>query len=205
MFKRLFTGFALLLASAVAFAADDPGQIVQTRTSAVLKSIVDNRADYKANPPKLHAFIKSQLDAVMDRTYSAQLVLGRHSKNASQQQITAFADALTDSLLRRYASALIDIDAGLEVKIVSQTPLRNGELMRVSSEIVRKGGSPVPVDYMFRPAKDGSGWLVFDVIIEGISYVQTYRTQFDEQLRSQSLDQVIAKLQSGELQAAEAN
>lgn len=202
MIQRILLALAAFGTSALALAAD-PGEIVETRTRAVLTSIVEQRADYKADPAKLTAFVKSQLDGVMDRTYSAQLVLGRHAKSASQQQITAFAEALTDSLLRRYATALIDIDPNVDVKIVSQTPLRNGELMRVSSEILRKGGAPVPVDYMFRPGKDGGEWKVFDVIIEGVSYVQTYRTQFDEQLRSQSLDEVIAKLKSGEIRAGE--
>jgi phospholipid transport system substrate-binding protein len=68
-------------------------------------------------------------------------------------------------------------------------------MMRVASRIVRQAGEPVQVDYMFRKKDDA--WLVFDVIVEGISYVQTYRNQFDEQLRTQSLDQVIAGLRSG--------
>lgn len=202
MIQRILLALAAFGTSALALAAD-PGEIVETRTKAVLTSIVEQRADYKADPAKLTAFVKSQLDGIMDRTYSAQLVLGRHAKSASQQQITAFAEALTDSLLRRYATALIDIDPNVDVRIVSQTPLRNGELMRVSSEILRKGGAPVPVDYMFRPGKDGGEWKVFDVIIEGVSYVQTYRTQFDEQLRTQSLDDVIAKLRTGEIRAGE--
>lgn len=202
MIQRILIALAMFGSSALALAAD-PGEIVETRTKAVLGSIVEQRDAYKADPDKLYAFVKTQLDGVMDRTYSAQLVLGRNARTASQQQITDFAEALTDSLLRRYATALIDIDPGLEVKILSQTPLRNGELMRVSSQILRKSGAPVPVDYMFRPGKDGGDWKVFDVIIEGVSYVQTYRTQFDEQLRSQSLDEVIAKLRSGEIRAGE--
>lgn len=202
MIQRILLALAMVGTSALALAAD-PGEIVETRTKSVLNSIAEQRDVYKADPDKLYAFVKSQLDGVMDRTYSAQLVLGRNARSASQQQITDFAEALTDSLLRRYATALIDIDPGLEVKILSQTPLRSGELMRVSSQILRKSGAPVPVDYMFRPGKDGSDWKVFDVIIEGVSYVQTYRTQFDEQLRSQSLDEVIAKLRSGEIRAGE--
>ena len=203
MIQRILLALAMFGTSLLAIAAD-PGEIVETRTKAVLDSIVNQRAEYKADPNKLHAFVKAQLDGVMDRTYSAQLVLGRNARSASQQQITDFAEALTDSLLRRYATALLDIDPDVDVKILSQTPLRNGELMRVSSQILRKGGAPVPVDYMFRPGKDGGEWKVFDVIIEGVSYVQTYRTQFDEQLRNQSLDEVIAKLRSGEIQAGAA-
>jgi phospholipid transport system substrate-binding protein len=51
---------------------------------------------------------------------------------------------------------------------------------------------------MFR--KKGEEWLVFDVIVEGISYVQTYRNQFDGQLRTRSLDDVVAGLRSGQIQ-----
>src|SRR5690606_15041403 len=134
----------------------------------------------------------------MDRPYSAQLVLARHARGASAEQIEAFADALTDSLLRRYADALLEIDPGTEVRIAASTPMRDGQIVRVASRIVRRAGEPVQVDYMFR--RKGDDWLVFDVIVEGISYVQTYRNQFDEQLRRRSLDEVIAALRSGELQ-----
>jgi phospholipid transport system substrate-binding protein len=135
----------------------------------------------------------------MDREYSARLVLARHARGATPEQIEAFASALTDNLLRRYGTALLDFDPDVDVRVKSETPLRDGKLVRVASEVLRKGGAPVPVDYLFRAVGDDD-WKVFDVIVEGVSYVQTYRTQFDEQLRSQNLDQVTAKLRKGELQ-----
>ncbi len=194
MLMRLFIAIALLF-TVTAAAATEPAELVTQRTHAVLDAITSQRAAFKADPAKLRTFVKSQLIDVMDRPYSAQLVLGRHARTASPQQILDFADALTDSLLRRYADALLDIDPGTEVSIASSTPLRDGQMMRVASRIVRQAGEPVQVDYMFRKKDDA--WLVFDVIVEGISYVQTYRNQFDEQLRTQSLDQVIAGLRSG--------
>ncbi len=198
--RNLLHAAALSLALVgIAAAAATPAEIVKTRTTAVLTTLVEKRAEFQADPAKLNAYVKSQLETVMDREYSAQLVLGRHARTATPAQITAFADALTDNLMRRYGTALLDFDPNVEVKVKSETPLRDGKLTRVASEILRKGGAPVPVDYMFRPGKDGE-WKVFDVIVEGVSYVQTYRTQFDEQLRSQSLDQVTAKLKAGEIQ-----
>ncbi len=191
--------FALFLASAATLAgAAEPATIVTERTHAVLDAIVAQRDAFRADPAKLRSFVKSQLNDVMDRPYAAQLVLARHARGASAEQIQAFADALTDSLLRRYADALLDIDPGTDVKIAASTPMRDGQMMRVASRIVRRAGEPVQVDYMFR--KKGEDWLVFDVIVEGISYVQTYRNQFDEQLRKRSLDEVIAGLRSGEIQ-----
>ena len=62
---------------------------------------------------------------------------------------------------------------------------------------IAKSGSPVPVDYMLRDV--GGEWKVFDVLVEGVSYVQTYRTQFEEQLRSKTLDQVINGLEDDTL------
>lgn len=199
MFMRVFVALFLVLASGFVQAAEatTPGDLVQERTQAVLDAITTQRDAFKADPAKLRQFVKSQLVDVMDRPYSAQLVLARHARSASPQQIMDFADALTDSLLHRYADALLDIDPGTSVQIASSTPLRDGQMMRVASRIVRRAGEPVQVDYMFRQ-KDGQ-WLVFDVIVEGISYVQTYRNQFDEQLRQRSLDEVIEGLRSGSI------
>lgn len=199
MFMRVFVALFLVLAGGFVQAteATTPGDLVQERTQAVLDAITTQRDAFKADPAKLRQFVKSQLVDVMDRPYSAQLVLARHARSASSQQIMDFADALTDSLLHRYADALLDIDPGTSVQIASSTPLRDGQMMRVASRIVRRAGEPVQVDYMFRQ-KDGQ-WLVFDVIVEGISYVQTYRNQFDEQLRQRSLDEVIEGLRSGSI------
>jgi phospholipid transport system substrate-binding protein len=196
----------LLLAALLALAgvgqalAATPGEIVKQRTTAVLTALVEQRDAFKADPAKLNAFVKSQLDAAMDREYSARLVLGPHSRNAKPSQIDAFAEALTDNLLRRYGTALLDFDPDVDVRVKSETPLQNGKLVRVASEITRKGGAPVPVDYLFRPTANGD-WKVFDVMVEGVSYVQTYRNQFAEQLRTQSLDQVIQKLKSDQIRA----
>lgn len=201
MLLRSLLALFLVFSASIAAATEQPAELVTERTHAVLDAINSQRAAFKADPAKLRQFVKSQLIDVMDRPYSAQLVLARHARNASQQQILDFADALTDGLLRRYADALLDIDPGTDVRIASSTPLRDGQMMRVASRIVRRVGEPVQVDYMFRKRDDQ--WLVFDVIVEGISYVQTYRNQFDEQLRTKSLDEVIQGLRDGAIQVQE--
>ncbi len=63
---------------------------------------------------------------------------------------------------------------------------------------MRRTGAPISVDYLFRATEDDE-WRVFDVIVEGVSFVQTFRTQFDEQLRTQTLDEVTVKLRAGRL------
>lgn len=198
-FRTLLLIALLATAAATAQAADTPSSIVQTRSTSVLAALTSRREEFRAEPAKLHDFVRGELRETFDSEYSARLVLARHSRTATPEQVAKFADALTENLLKRYGDALLDVDPGLEVKIKAETALREGEIVRVASEIIRKAGAPVPVDYMFR--QSGGTWRAFDVIVEGVSYVQTYRNQFDELLRTQSLDDLTAKLARGEITA----
>ena len=81
----------------------------------------------------------------------------------------------------------------------SETALPRGLGVKVSSELIRSGGDPIPVDYLMR--KSGSGWKVFDVMVEGVSFVQTFRQQFDAELQRKSIKQVAAGLRSGQIKA----
>ena len=65
--------------------------------------------------------------------------------------------------------------------------------------VLGEGGEPIPVDYLMR--KTGSEWKVFDVMVEGVSFVQTFRNQFDGPLSRQSIPEVAAQLEAGKLQA----
>lgn len=187
----------LLAAAGLAAASTRPSAIVQERTQVVLKRLVEQSAAFSADRTKLNAFVETELDALFDREYSARLVLGRHSRNADPAKVSAFADALVKSLLNKYGAAMLDADPSMDIRVTGETELRGGQIVRVASEIHRRGGAPVKVDYLFREVS--GQWLVFDVIVEGVSYVQTFRTQFDERLRRQSLDQVIEGLNRGEI------
>ncbi len=200
MFLRIFTTLLLgVLASPVY--AETPGELVLGRSKTVVDTLVAKREEFRADRSKLDAFVRSELDTIFDSEYSARLVLARHSRSASPEQIAAFSDALTTNLLNRYGAALLQVTGALDVQIRSETPLRDGKLMRVNSEIMRPDGPPVPIDYLFRETADG--WKAFDVIVEGVSYVQTYRSQFDALLRTDSLDAVTKRLAEGSLKAGE--
>ena len=195
-----FVLLALLsLLSLPTTASTTPGALVAERSESVLKALYDRRDEFRADNAKLHAFVEAELSGLFDRQYSARLVLARHARGAHPKQVDAFAEALTSNLLRRYGDALLDVDPGLKVAIKSETPLRGGKIVRVATEILRRSGAPVPVDYLFHETAEG--WRAFDVIVEGVSYVQTYRNRFDGELRSDSLVDVTARLASGALSA----
>ena len=187
-----------LIAPRVAAAEQTPGQLVLDNSQRVIRTLSERRAEFQSNPAALHSFIRSEFNTMFDRVNSARMVLGRNARGASDAQVRAFADALAENLMKRYGNSLLQVDPGLNVKLVSETPLRNGTIVKVMSKIDRRSGAPVPVDYLMH--RNGGQWQVFDVIVEGVSFVQTFRTQFADELRSKTLAQLTDDLRAGKIQ-----
>lgn len=176
-----------------------PSKLVLDNTQRILATIESRRAEFSRDRAALRQFVIAEFDAMFDRDHTARLVLGRHARGAAEADIKLFGDALAESLLQRYGSSLLDFNTQLRVRIRSETPLPRDAGVRVSSELLRSGGDPIPVDYLMRRA--GSEWRVFDVMVEGVSMVQIFRQQFDNELQNKSIRQVAGELRSGQLRA----
>lgn len=176
-----------------------PGQLVQSSSQRIIRTLSERRAEFQSNPAALQGFIRAELTILFDRDEAARLVLGRNGRSASDAEVHAFADALGENLMNRYGTSLLAVDPGLNVKLTSETPLRNGTIVKVMSLIERKNGAPMAVDYLFHQ-HDGH-WQMFDVIVEGVSLVQTFRTQFGDDLRTRSLAQITDDLRAGKIKA----
>jgi phospholipid transport system substrate-binding protein len=185
--------------AAAATRAGTPSKMVLDNSTRILSTLESRRAEFTKNRGALRQFITTEFNSMFDRDYAARLVLGAHGRGASDADVKLFADALADGLMSRYGSSLLDFNTKLKVRVKSETALPNGRGVRVSSEFLRQGGAPIPVDYFMR--NTGAGWKVFDVMVEGVSFVQTFRTQFDAPLSRKTIPQVAADLKAGKLQA----
>ena len=195
--------FAILLAAlvllpgVVAAQEASASKVVLENSQRILSALESRRDEFKADRGKLESFVAGEFNATFDRDYAARQVLGRHARGAAADDVKLFADALADSLMRRYGSSLLDFNTRLKVRIKSETVLPRGLGVKVASELLRKGGEPIPVDYFMR--KSGDSWKVFDVMVEGVSFVQTFRRQFDNELSRKSIKQVAAELAAGKV------
>jgi phospholipid transport system substrate-binding protein len=190
---------ALAQAAPSVAAQGSPSKQVLDNSQRILSTLEKRRAEFTRDRGALEKFVSGEFNTMFDRDYAARQVLGRHARGASDADVKLFADALADSLMRRYGSSLLDFNTKLQVRIKSETALPRGLGVRVSSEMLRRGGEPIPVDYLMR--KSGGGWKVFDVMVEGVSFVQTFRKQFDNELTHKSIRQVAAELANGKVQA----
>lgn len=188
---------ATLLAG-MAVAGEEPAAIVRSTSDHLFELIDANREAYQADPAPLRQEVRKQLLTNIDTLYSARLVLGQYGRGLPNEKVSAFADALSDLLVRRYAEGLLKFKNRDQVEILPAQAGNTDSMTRVRTKVHLDSGSDAAVDYVFHKRDDR--WWVFDVIIEGISYVATFRNQIGEEIRRDGFDRVLSRMQSGELQ-----
>lgn len=190
----------LLLAAGQSIAADDPVSVIQETTDELAQLVDEKRAAYRENPEALKDAIREILLPTTDQLYTARLVLGRHARGKEEEQIQAFADALANQLLNRYATALLDYNLNERVEILSLAGDNTERQTRVRTRVKLDNNQRAPVDYVMR--KTDGEWKVFDVIVEGISYVATFRSQIDQEIRQSSFEDMLERIQTGQYEVS---
>jgi phospholipid transport system substrate-binding protein len=182
-----------LLSMAAFAAAATPDEFVRDAISE-LSAKLDGRQDELANDPEtLYALIDGLLLPRFDRRLAAQQVLAKHWSGASKEQQDRFIDAFYSTLLQRYADGILEF----EHDRIQVLPFRGDAKKRtvvVKTRVDLEDGSTVSVNYTL--VAHGDKWMMFDVMIEGVSYVRNFRAEFDAEIRATSLEQVIVRLES---------
>lgn len=190
-------------AGAAAPAADTAGlgpqEIVQASAQRMLTELDANRAIYKQDPTKLDSLVANVLLPKFDSEYAAKLVLGLAWRNATEDQRKRFVDAFYHSLLRNYGAALVDFTAD-RFKVLPYRGDPADTQASVHTTVKRASGEQVPVDFTLH--KTDAGWKAWDVVIEGISYVKSFRTDIGAEVQAKGLDEVITRLESEERKPA---
>lgn len=186
---------ALLLCLAAPVAAAGSGaqaaqRVVQQVTERFLAAI-EREGEQARDPERAHALVEQHLSPHVDTELVARLILGRHWRTASEQQRARFIDAFKWMLLRTYSIAVEDF-SGVDIRYLPPRGEVRDDETEVRTEIRNKGGPPVGVNYRMHQ-RDGA-WLVFDLTIEGVSMVATYRGSFASEINRHGLDGLIERL-----------
>jgi len=173
----------------------DPGRLIETAAQAMLSDLDAHRAEYRKDPAKINALVDRVLLPHFDTSYSARLVLGKHWNPATPEQRQRFVDGFYHSLLTNYGTALLDFTSDrLKVFPYKATAEGNANNATVRTQVRKDDGSAVAVNYSLH--RTDKGWMAWDVIIEGISYVKSFRDDFGAEIDQKGLDAVIQRLES---------
>jgi len=173
--------------------AESPNSVIEEAARLLDDALEDRHDELKEDKEALYALIDEILLPRFHRRYAAQLVLAKHWRTASEEERNQFIDAFYDHLMHLYAEAVLDFDlANLQV-----LPFRGDETKkrtRVKTIVLLEDGTKVPVNYGM--VSNESGWKMFDVTIEGISYVRNFKAEINAEIQAKGLDGVIARLEA---------
>ena len=197
---RLFLLLLCFAASINVFAQTeevDPVSLVISTTNRIFTEVDGNFESYESDPTALQSLVRTDLIPLLDVHYSARLILGRAGRGIEKEKIDEFAEAMISLLVNRYSEGLLQFRSQEPIMVLPQRGDLNEKLTRVRTRVKLPSGGEAPIDYAFHKTSDG--WKAFDVIVEGISYVTTYRNQIMPEVRDKGIDLVIKRLTSGEL------
>jgi phospholipid transport system substrate-binding protein len=181
-------------AAASAAAATQPSQVVESVAQRFLKDLDEHRKAYSQDPKALRAAVDRDVLPYFDVDYSARLVLGRHWRQATPEQRKRFLAAFENSMFANYGSALLQFRTD-RLSVVPRNVSPDAANAIVDTVIRRVDGSTVKVNVALQMT--GDGWKAGDVILEGISYVKSFRDDFGSQIEAQGIDAVIQRLEQG--------
>ena len=198
--KKLALIFFLGVLAAPAM-AQSPVEIIQETMDLLASGIEGRQEELTADKVALYALIDEILLPRFARKSAAQSVLGRkHWSAASEEQRTRFIEAFYSSLVRKYADGALKFDEE-RIEILPFKGDLTKRAVTVKTRVTLDDGKIVAVDYVLVTRDDR--WQMIDVKIEGIGYLKSFREQIDAEIRKDSLEAVIVRLE-GELGSAPA-
>jgi phospholipid transport system substrate-binding protein len=192
--RRLAGSLLLALGmSATALAQDAPDQLVKSVADEVLNALRQDPDLQAGSQTKMSALIEQKVAPHFDFERMTRLAVGRSWRQATPEQQKALIEQFRALLVRSYSAAY----SAYRNIVIEVKPLRTqaGEDdVQVHSEIKLPGGAP-PVHVDYSMYKSPSSWKVYDVTVEGVSLVTTYRSTFAEVIRQGGIDGLIKSLE----------
>ena len=191
---------SILVAGHTVAETDSPRALLQQTAQEMITALNDNRDRIKQDPDYAQTLVEKILLPHVDFITASKWVLGKYWKDASKEQKLRFIRQFRSLLLRFYSSALAEYlnthNEALDPNVMRFFPLRDGSgdnQITLRSEVIPKTGNPVPVLYHMH--KTSRGWKVYDVSVEGVSVITTYKTSFASEIQQNGLDAFLDSLQ----------
>ena len=192
--RRAAALLALLLP--VQGAVADPGPpdaVIESAVAELAEKLDGRKSELTEDKDALYALIDEILLPRFDRKFAAQLVLAKHWRTASEEERERFVNAFYSSLLQKYANGILEFDEN-RIEVIPFRGDLSARRSLVKTNVTLDDGTKIPVHYDL--VNRGDRWLIFNVKVEGVSYLSNYKKELDAEIRKTSLVAVIERLES---------
>lgn len=192
----LIVAAASMVAGSMALAAgaDSPAlHLVKQVTSSIIDELTSRREELQDNPQAAYGLVERLVLPYFDFERMSRRVLGKRWKTATPEQQTRFVSAFRSLLVRTYATLFSEY-RGQTLTYLDPVPRKKDNEIVIPVRIVLAGSQPVRVAYAMH--RNGADWKVFDVAVDGVSLVRTYRSSFRSEIARHGIDGLIARLEA---------
>ncbi len=193
-FVRVLALAAVLLVPLVApdrAWAGAPTDQLRAQIDRAVKVLDDPELRKEGHQRERRAAVRQIANDIFDFSETAKRSLARHWAPRTQAERDEFVGLFTDLLERSYISK-IELYGGEKIQYVGESIEGEGAVVR--TKLITKQGTEIPIDY--RMLRRGDKWLVYDVVIEGVSLISNYRTQFNKIITTSSFQDLMKKMRT---------
>lgn len=167
--------------------------VVKSTTDQVISKLKTSDENFEQNDERINELVDELIAPRFDFPKMSRWVLGKNWRAASKEQQGRFVDAFQSLLIRTYAKALTN-SADVSINYLPERMSDDKRKAIVKTEVDRNNGGPlIPIEYRLYSKNDT--WLVYDVSIDHVSLISTYRNTFNSDIKSKGLETVIAELE----------
>jgi phospholipid transport system substrate-binding protein len=191
-FFQILIAALILLSSSVAAAIEDPQQMVRETGDRILAELTERRTELEADPRRIYPLVERTVLPHFDFRFMSQSAMGRFWRQASDEQKLGITEQFRELLVRTYATALLGY-TGQQIEYLPVNFTPGDTKVVIPTRIAANDAPAIPINYRLR-LNGEQRWQVYDVVIDGVSLITNYRSQFTNVIRRQGIDGLITSL-----------
>lgn len=172
-------------AETAAVEVEPPVALLERTSTQVIKILRDDRELLKKEPERVYKIIDEYILPHLDQVTMAKLALGKNWKRATKEQKREFVAEFRELLIRTYSKSLLEFK-DQEIRYFPANVADGVKKTSVKAEVIQPGGPSIPIAYRMRVKNNA--WKVYDIKIDGISLVTSYRGTFTQEIRKSGID-----------------
>ena len=192
--RRFALGLVTALGVGTTVAGPTADEMIRSTVNALIGELQERRVELEADHGALYALVEEIVVPTIAVTKVSRLILGPHWKTASRDQRERFKAGFKNLLMRSYATAMFKYTGEQELRFGTVTIRAEGRIAVVPTELVLPAQESVPIEYYCLLDSDG-GWKIYDIQIDGISMIISYRNQYREYIDANGLDALVESLE----------
>lgn len=168
-----------------------PVELLESTTKTVIKILKDDSEQFKQDPDRIYKVIDEYILPHLDDVTMAKLALGKSWNQATREQKITFVNEFRNLLVRTYSKSLLEFK-DQTIRYFPPVKESDNDRTSVKAEVIQPGGPSIPLAYRMR-LKDND-WKVYDIQVDGVSLVTSYRGTFTQEVRKSGIDGLLKYL-----------